>query len=253
MIDHKTFQNLNSFTATSSVVQLNDDQSTTVHMAKYDRSALRPKIVLFDQPTKLLDWCNQHNYQHAINGGFFVRSTKTPLGEMWLDGKEVTTEQFPAPWNVTRGCVVINDDLLSIAPRDKVEIDDVDDLMQAGPTLISGGISTYSTQNDPDGFSETNWQHDEDINIKRYPRAAIACNDTTVWTVTVDGRNSNNAGMYLGELAELLLQLGAKDAVNLDGGRSASHVHNGHLINHPRSDYAESLDGYEIYSAVVFK
>ena len=37
------------------------------------------------------------------------------------------------------------------------------------------------------------------------------------------------------ELARLLVSLGATDAINLDGGGSATLVHRGHLLNRPYS------------------
>src|SRR2546430_4434488 len=38
------------------------------------------------------------------------------------------------------------------------------------------------------------------------------------------------------EFAELLARLGARDAINLDGGGSTALVHRGHLLNRPYDD-----------------
>ena len=67
----------------------------------------------------------------------------------------------------------------------------------------------------------------------RNPRTAIAHKaDGTVLLVTVDGRGAGgSAGMTLRELAELLVRLGAVDAMNLDGGGSTTMVVHGQVLN----------------------
>lgn len=56
--------------------------------------------------------------------------------------------------------------------------------------------------------------------------------------VTVDARNGQNTGMNLQEVAQLMIRLGARDAMNLDGGGSATMVVGGRLVNDP-------VDGFE--------
>ena len=41
-------------------------------------------------------------------------------------------------------------------------------------------------------------------------------------------------GVTLGELAQILVKLGARDAMNLDGGGSTTVVQGDQVINHPR-------------------
>ena len=41
----------------------------------------------------------------------------------------------------------------------------------------------------------------------------------------------------VGELARLMISFGAREAINLDGGGSATLVHRGHLLNRPYSNY----------------
>jgi exopolysaccharide biosynthesis protein len=55
--------------------------------------------------------------------------------------------------------------------------------------------------------------------------------------VACDGRRSGvDAGLTMAELAEVLRDLGAIDAINLDGGGSTTLVHRGHLLNRPYSE-----------------
>jgi exopolysaccharide biosynthesis protein len=57
---------------------------------------------------------------------------------------------------------------------------------------------------------------------------------------TVDGRQPGvSVGMSLAELASLLLEFGASDAINLDGGGSTTMVVNGKLVNSPSDQTGE--------------
>ena len=75
----------------------------------------------------------------------------------------------------------------------------------------------------------------------RHPRTAIArLKDGRMLVATVDGRQPGvSAGMSLPELADLLLEFGASEAINLDGGGSTTMVVNGKLVNNPSDQTGE--------------
>lgn len=58
----------------------------------------------------------------------------------------------------------------------------------------------------------------------RHPRSAIGYNEdkTEMLLVTVDGRNKSYSGVTQEELANIMIELGAYEAVNMDGGGSTS-------------------------------
>lgn len=60
----------------------------------------------------------------------------------------------------------------------------------------------------------------------RHPRTAVGfdADGTTMWLVVVDGRSTASIGMTYVELANLMVSLGADDALNLDGGGSSTMV-----------------------------
>ena len=59
----------------------------------------------------------------------------------------------------------------------------------------------------------------------RHPRSAVAFNNDNLFLVVVDGRIQSSIGMTQEELAKFLLEdLGAKNALNLDGGGSSTLV-----------------------------
>jgi hypothetical protein len=68
----------------------------------------------------------------------------------------------------------------------------------------------------------------------RHPRAAIGWNDDYFFLVEVDGRQRRlSVGMTLPELADYMIKLGCKEALNLDGGGSATFWVYGQLMNSP--------------------
>ena len=256
----------------SQFVRLDDGRSTRVHIARYYRSLVQPKLVLFKERERLLEWCLANSYSNAISGGFFLRSAGKMLDETWLNGAKLDSQPFGNGWSGRRGSIYIpRHGRLEIGPRNTFDGMLSGDLLEAGPTLVREGVSLYEYSSDPEGFSETAYQHDEDIDCKRHPRAAIGVNDEFILCVVVDGRTDIDAGMYLCELAKLMLDLGANNAVNLDGGSSASLIVSGKLSNRPRTTkwvephpallptehfyegerVFENLEGFPVHSAIL--
>ncbi len=94
-----------------------------------------------------------------------------------------------------------------------------------GPRLLrEGKVSVEAEQEDfNNGFA-----------TQRHPRTAVGYSDTDLFFVTVDGRQPGRSeGMTLYELANLLLKLGAKEALNLDGGGSTEMLVQGQTVNYP--------------------
>jgi Phosphodiester glycosidase len=69
----------------------------------------------------------------------------------------------------------------------------------------------------------------------RHPRTAVGVReDGRILLVAVDGRQpERSVGMTVAELAALLRELGAVEAVNMDGGGSTTMVAGGRVVNHP--------------------
>lgn len=61
------------------------------------------------------------------------------------------------------------------------------------------------------------------LTINRHPRTAVGIrNHRRVVLVTLDGRTNEAYGMTIGELADIMILLKCRDAVNLDGGGSTT-------------------------------
>jgi hypothetical protein len=235
-------------------VGLPDGARTTLHVASFDRSAFRARVVAFDQPAPLVRWCAGERAPHALVGGFFVRPDCLPLGELRIDGKRRPSVPVDAPWGGVRACLHALDGEVRIARRDELDAEPRGDLLQAGPLLVSGGRRAVSEGEDREGFSAASHQFDSDITAGRYPRSALAVTAERLLAVACDGRTRRDAGMTLIELADALVDLDAIEALNLDGGGSASLVHDGRLRNRPREPHgADLLEGRPVVTAIVFE
>lgn len=94
------------------------------------------------------------------------------------------------------------------------------------------------------GKIEITWQQEKaakDFVEKRHPRTAVAkLKDGKFLLVTIDGRQPGvSVGMNLPELAAFLLEMGAVNAMNLDGGGSTTMFLDGKIVNKPSDKEGE--------------
>ena len=75
----------------------------------------------------------------------------------------------------------------------------------------------------------------------RHPRTAIGFSrdSSMLLLFTVDGRSENSGGMTLIELANVMRELGAWQALNFDGGGSTTMVVDGKVVNRPSDKEGE--------------
>lgn len=109
-------------------------------------------------------------------------------------------------------------------------------ILGGGPRLVLDGRT--ASADDPGaygtGFADT-----------RHPRTAAGVRpDGRILLVTVDGRQpGKSVGMTIAELADLLVELGAAEAVNMDGGGSTTMVAGGRVVNSPSDPTGERAVG----------
>jgi exopolysaccharide biosynthesis protein len=81
------------------------------------------------------------------------------------------------------------------------------------------------------------------VNGGRAPRTAIGIKkDGKVLLVVVDGRRRTSVGLSLVELAQFMVEQGAVEAMNLDGGGSSEMILGNQILNEP-SDGRERRQG----------
>jgi exopolysaccharide biosynthesis protein len=78
--------------------------------------------------------------------------------------------------------------------------------------------------------------------FERHPRAAVGWSQTHIFLVEVDGRQSElSVGMTLKELGEYMARIGCEEAINLDGGASATCWYRGRVVNSPCNGSERSI------------
>jgi Phosphodiester glycosidase len=128
----------------------------------------------------------------------------------------------------------------------------IKNLISGGPRLLKHGQIYVS-------------KHEEkfkmDIAKGRAARTAIGITkDDKIILVTVDGlprkkklrqKHGESIGVTLEELSNLLISLGAVEAVNLDGGSSSTMVIDGQVVNAPTSTYQRRVSNALIIKPLV--
>jgi hypothetical protein len=234
---------------------LDDGEVTTLYAVRYPRRTTRARVVHFPQTARLDVWCRRTGVEEAVVGGFFVRDPYRPLGELWLNGEPVPHEPVAEPYAEPRASVAIENGELRLLERAAAPERPRGDLVQAGPLLVTGGAVVFDPGDDREGFSAGAGQFDSDITDGRYPRAALGVSSESLVAVACDGRRSNvDGGLSMLELAEVMVSLGAEDAINLDGGGSTTLVHRGHLLNRPYSSQDQPAPrSRRVVSALAFE
>jgi hypothetical protein len=234
-------------------LRLGDGAETTIHVARFERRAFDLRVVVLDPPSTVQQWCRRTGAEHAIVGGFYMRPGGPALGDLWVAGRALPTEPFDAPWHDERACVHVSDGAVRLAARRELGEVARGDLLQAGPMLVDGGCSLVAGGADREGFSAGARQFDSDITSGRYPRAALGLSGRQLIAAVCDGRADDEGGLTMAELAEAMVGLGADQAINLDGGGSASLVVGGSLVNTPREEHGiELVGGRAVATALHF-
>ena len=103
---------------------------------------------------------------------------------------------------------------------------DVQEAVSGGPWLVKEGKLFV------DGEAE---RMDQETFVRmRHPRTAVGITAKhLLLLVTADGRSKWSRGASLIEMAQIMLRLGAVNAINLDGGGSTTMVVKDHVVNAP--------------------
>jgi hypothetical protein len=117
----------------------------------------------------------------------------------------------------------------ALRPVDRSRINpwpNAEDVLGAGPKLVTAGRVDITDRREK--MLKT-------FATDRHPRTAIAAlGDRRALLAVVDGRQpALSVGMTLDELARLLIEFGATEAINLDGGGSTTMVVQGQIVNNP--------------------
>ncbi|AEG61854.1 phosphodiester glycosidase family protein [Desulforamulus ruminis] len=166
----------------------------------------------------------------AINGGFFDTRTGIPDGTLMIDGKTVTTT------NILRTTLGITSDgevKVGYYTPGSEEWQKARHLLTGGPLLVKDGLPVDQA------VQEGLWGNV----LSAAPRTAVGVTASgRLLLVEVDGRQANySQGVTLEELSYLMIDLGAVQAVGLDGGGSSEMIVKGNIVNRPSDGKERSI------------
>jgi exopolysaccharide biosynthesis protein len=194
----------------------------------------------------------------AVNGGFW-KINGSPAGILKINHHWYGTPVKPRGaigWSLNGQKVLIDRILTNFPLKDcpsggEIEViptsipthttpeewKELEHIVGGTPVLVRNGnvMGDYSSEQTLESFL-----------VNKYPRTAVGIKDTGEWVfVVVDGRYYGFlGGMTMKELAELMLELGCIEALNLDGGGSSTMVVEGMVINEPCGKIQE--DGKQV-------
>lgn len=132
---------------------------------------------------------------------------------------------------------ITNKGQLLVGPRSMNDLEKLGatDAVSFGPALVVNGQGTIKSGDGGWGIA---------------PRTAIGQrNDGAIILLVIDGRTTQSFGASLKDVQNIMLQYGAYNASNLDGGSSATMYSNGSIINNP----CDPLGERAVPSAFVVK
>lgn len=181
---------------------------------------------------------------------YYGKSTRTNQWgrEIKIRGNKVVEVSNKGNMKIEPGTMVVSAHglnnkylLRSLSVGDEVELVQTLNVPQADAAGIVVGGGPLILENGKVHVRSREEKIPNDIAKGRAPRTAVGLKkDGTVLVLVVDGRSSDSKGLTLQELATYFLRLGARDAVNFDGGGSSIMVINGEVVNKP-SDGRERM------------
>ena len=157
--------------------------------------------------------------KHFITRGAFGILQDGKVDIAWCSTKNDSIFEWDRPINNRPGS---SSDSI---PFSKGQYWNVRDAIHAGPVLISDG-NIDLTINDEVFFNTPV--------AGVQPRTAVGyTNDNDLILMVVDGRQVDSRGVYLEELAIMMLEFNCIEAINLDGGGSSTMVADNRLVNRP--------------------
>lgn len=188
-------------------------------------------------------FAEENNALVAINGGFFNMKDGGAVDYIKVN-RQVINETVKKSDRANAVLSIDNKKVnIEAASSANVEESAFRDVMLSGPLLLQGTERSVKSKNP--------------FNDNRHPRTAIGITkkDKLILLV-VDGRNAQAQGMSLYELASLLKWIGAKDAMNLDGGGSSTLYIKGatpnNIVNYPTDNKKFDHEGQRDVANIIY-
>lgn len=184
-----------------------------------------------------------------------------PVGEWYVNDTVLcvvdSIAQSAGNFPLVKGCIVLSGtgtaaaflnaslhagDTVKVYTRATPKLKQLKDLVGGHPFIMRNGNIAPIDPNDP-------------MLYNRDPRSLIGINkDTTrLYLVNIDGRQTSSTGLNVWEVVDFLKKLNVYEAMNFDGGGSASMVVRNELINSPSDGTGERPVGNSIQIVSTLK
>lgn len=184
----------------------------------------------YDKVEDVPDISQRYNAILAVNGDYYsLQGRSGPI----IRNRTLYYEEVS---NRRDSCAINGSGEMIFFKKGKYKIEDV----KAADVIHMWGFGPILVENyGIDEFFDVS----TDMN-KRNPRTAIGFLQPGHYIfLQADGRaGSYSRGLDMNELAELMRELGCKDAYNLDGGQTSMMIFNGEIVNEPFRDGRECSD-----------
>ncbi|MCH3963046.1 MAG: phosphodiester glycosidase family protein [Clostridium sp.] len=166
----------------------------------------------------------------AVNGGGFTDSSSEdsewtgtggkPIGLLMSEGKIIYNDiSNPDSKHEIMGITEEGQLIVGYHSINDIKKLNVKEAISFGPALVINGDGTIKS-------GDGNWGI--------APRTAIGQRkDGAILFLVIDGRQSKSIGASLKDIQDIMLQYGAINATNLDGGSSSTMYYEGQVINNP--------------------
>ena len=165
--------------------------------------------------------CERYGAIGGVNGGAFFDEDGGGTGG-YPDGLTIVDGEVFMAGHQRTFAGFTTDNILFVGDIDQQSAEElhIRDGVSFGPALIINGQGVYG------GYMETG------IN----PRTAIGQRaDGAVLMLVIDGRQMHSVGCSFGDVRDVMIDFGAVNACNLDGGSSTVMYYNGEYVNSPSS------------------
>jgi N-acetylglucosamine-1-phosphodiester alpha-N-acetylglucosaminidase len=162
----------------------------------------------------------------STNAGFFNTKTGDCLGNVISDGKIV---QKPGTHNVNFG--ITKDGRFVVGYIDVTQKFDFDQLVGGVIWLVRNGLSYVNVS---ETLEDMTTQETGPTFVTVRAGRTVLGHDLggRIMILVMDGESVHKKGPNLHEMAQLMIELGAVNAINLDGGGSSTVIENGSLVNY---------------------
>ncbi|WP_315119269.1 cell wall-binding repeat-containing protein [uncultured Clostridium sp.] len=142
----------------------------------------------------------------AVNGDFYYMVTGEPIGIVYKDGRAIKSK-YEEGWDFFG---ILKDGTPIIGDKNKYEQvkNNLEEALGGSAILVNNGKANKS------------------LSTQKDPRTAVGIKeDGTVFFLAIDGRQEPySAGISLADLADIMVSMGAVQALNLDGGGSTTYI-----------------------------